>query len=434
MIKIDKYVSMGFHSWQIEEIKLAIKNGISEELIQKYMENVDLDSYQLEQVRLGLQDGLDVSLYARKDIPHAEMEQIRLRQLEEKLKVEEEESKKRKEILKQEKKETRKGKLESFKTILVILLILILLGALGGIGYLFRDSILKSLEILELDIPTDVIELNYGDDFNAEDYVLKATDGEDIIKIYPTYFNTNELGEFELDYVLTNNVKTKKRTLRVRVVDKIAPKLELTDNEISLTRTVDEFKAKDYIESLTDNYDSEPTLDISELDWSKYKQEITYKATDSSGNETNKVLTVYIKDKPKPVVQPTNNTANTNTTQNQQSDYSSNNDNNNSGSSSSGSSQQPSYTPDPTPTPQPQPTPTPAPAPTPSAYISAPSVSVKVGTDIGDIQAMIVGGIDSSSGYSVDFSAVNSSAPGSYVVYVYGNDGASTTCTVTVTE
>ena len=86
MINTDKYESMGFLNWQIEEIKLAIKNGVEDSLIHQYLENVDLDSFQMQQIRLGLQDGLDVSLYARKDIPFAEMEQIRLRQLDDKIK------------------------------------------------------------------------------------------------------------------------------------------------------------------------------------------------------------------------------------------------------------------------------------------------------------------------------------------------------------
>lgn len=76
-------------------------------------------------------------------------------------------------------------------------------------------------------------------------------------------------------------------------------------------------------------------------------------------------------------------------------------------------------------------TPTPPPS---GAFINATSITVKVGTSIPEVQAKLVAGISSSSGYWVDYSAVNTSVPGSYPVYIHGNDGAEGSCTVTVVE
>ena len=310
MISRKKLEEKGFLNFQIEEIVLAEKNGVSEELIHQWLENVDLDNYQMMQVRKGLQDNLDVSLYARKDIPHTEMERIRLQQLEEKQKKEEENAKV-KEQKKIEQNVVRTGRLEKIKSFLVITLILFIFAGLGFAGYLFRDTIAKYFEDLDLVLSETHVEVPYGSKFNAADYVVSASDGEEIIQIWPT-FSTDELGEFDLQYVITNNVKAVKRHLKVKVVDDEAPVIKLSESRISLTRGVDDFNGFKYIDSVSDNYDSSPKVEIGQIDWSKRNQDIEYKVSDSEGNVTIVTLSVDIKNKPQ-ITQPVPETQQTDT-------------------------------------------------------------------------------------------------------------------------
>ena len=183
MISRKKLDEQGFQNYQIEEIFLAVKNGVDEDLINKYLVNVDLDNLQMIQVRKGLQDGLDVSLYARNTLSDTDMEHIRLQLLDEKMKKEEEQKKKVKQEQRIINKEKRKGRLDGIKSFLTILLILTIFAGLGFAGYLFRDTIAKYFDVLELELSDNSIELEYGTKFDAEDYVVKATDGEEIIQI-----------------------------------------------------------------------------------------------------------------------------------------------------------------------------------------------------------------------------------------------------------
>ncbi len=187
------------------------------------------------------------------------------------------------------------------------MLILSIFAGLGFAGYLFRDTIAKYFDTLELELSANYVELPYGTKFVAEDYIVKATDGEDIIQIWPT-FTADELGESKLQYVITNNVRAVKKYLTVKVVDNENPVIKLSDDKITLTRNVDEFNGFKYIESVTDNYDPSPKVEIGAIDWAKKNQEIVYTAIDSEGNVATAVLNVEIKNKPVVYI-PTNSTS-----------------------------------------------------------------------------------------------------------------------------
>lgn len=79
MIDFKKYNNQGFGEWQLEELKLATKNKVSDDLIDTYLANVNYDASQMKQVRLGLVQRVDVSLFASEDIPASSMEFIRER-------------------------------------------------------------------------------------------------------------------------------------------------------------------------------------------------------------------------------------------------------------------------------------------------------------------------------------------------------------------
>lgn len=337
MISRKKLDEQGFQNYQIEEIFLAVKNGVDEDLINKYLVNVDLDNLQMIQVRKGLQDGLDVSLYARNTLSDTDMEHIRLQLLDEKMKKEEEQKKKVKQEQRIIKKEKRKGRLDGIKSFLTILLILTIFAGLGFAGYLFRDTIAKYFDVLELELSSNSIELEYGTKFDAEDYVVKATDGEEIIQIWPS-FTADELGEFDLQYVITNNVKAVKKHLKVKVVDTTEPLIKLSEKNISLTRDVDDFNGFKYIDSVSDNYDPSPKVEIGKIDWTKRSQDIEYKVTDSSGNTATALLKVEIKNKPQTAYTPPSNNNDSSNASSSNTDTQPSSNTSSSNSSASGSS------------------------------------------------------------------------------------------------
>ena len=337
MISRKKLDEQGFQNYQIEEIFLAVKNGVDEDLINKYLVNVDLDNLQMIQIRKGLQDGLDVSLYARKNMDDTDMEHIRLQLLDEKMKKEEEQKKKVKQEQRIINKEKRKGRLDGIKSFLTILLILTIFAGLGFAGYLFRDTIAKYFDVLELELSSNSIELEYGAKFDAEDYVVKATDGEEIIQIWPS-FTADELGEFDLQYVITNNVKAVKKHLKVKVVDTTEPLIKLSEKNISLTRDVDDFNGFKYIDSVSDNYDPSPKVEIGKIDWTKRSQDIEYKVTDSSGNTATALLKVEIKNKPQTAYTPPSNNNDSSNASSSNTDTQPSSNTSSSNSSASGSS------------------------------------------------------------------------------------------------
>ena len=337
MISRKKLDEQGFQNYQIEEIFLAVKNGVDEDLINKYLVNVDLDNLQMIQVRKGLQDGLDVSLYARNTLSDTDMEHIRLQLLDEKMKKEEEQKKKVKQEQRIINKEKRKGRLDGIKSFLTILLILTIFAGLGFAGYLFRDTIAKYFDVLELELSDNSIELEYGTKFDAEDYVVKATDGEEIIQIWPS-FTADELGEFDLQYVITNNVKAVKKHLKVKVVDTTEPLIKLSEKNISLIRDVDDFNGFKYIDSVSDNYDPSPKVEIGKIDWTKRSQDIEYKVTDSSGNTATALLKVEIKNKPQTAYTPPSNNNDSSNASSSNTDTQPSSNTSSSNSSASGSS------------------------------------------------------------------------------------------------
>lgn len=348
-----------------------------------------------------------------------------------------------KQYTKQQMKEIRKG-FDSERrrsSLTMVLLILLALLVLGIAIFLAKDVIKGSMANIELELKQEVLTLRTGEIFNAPDYVKYVTDDNNVYIIYPT-LDTGGIGEYDLDYVATNNYKNVKKTLKVKVVDGTAPVIVLNAEEIKLVRNRDEdsFDPMTYIETLTDDTDEDPDLVITPVNWEKDEQILIYKVQDSHKNTSTASLKVLIEDKAvcdkNATYDEETNTCSCNKGYRGDGSAcklitSSSPGNTNPSGNNSGSNSDPQLS---TPTPSnPEPsTPTP-PSPT-QPFISASSVTVKVGTSLAEVQAKLVAGISSSSGYWVDYSAVNTSVPGSYPVYIHGNDGAEGSCSVTVVE
>lgn len=84
MIDFKKYKNQGYSEWQLEELKLATKSRVRDELIGLYLANVNYNAQQMEQVRIGLIQGVDVSLFADENILSDTMKTIREKLLEQK--------------------------------------------------------------------------------------------------------------------------------------------------------------------------------------------------------------------------------------------------------------------------------------------------------------------------------------------------------------
>lgn len=123
---------------------------------------------------------------------------------------------------------------------------------------------------------------------------IKSSTGKEEIKIQSKNLKNSPMNIVEQNY--SNLEMEKEVTVEVEKEDNIAPKIELKKKEITLT-TNDSFDANTYIAKLEDNIDAYPSLNIQ----SDVKMEepgiyrVIYTCTDLSGNSTQEVLTVNVK-------------------------------------------------------------------------------------------------------------------------------------------
>ena len=191
------------------------------------------------------------------------------------------------------------------------------------------------------------------------------------------------------------------------MIDSTPPVIRLKEKEIRLIRDSDEFVAEDLIDVVSDNYDQDPDITIGELDWELDEQDIHYLVEDSSGNRAESILHVFIEDKPKEKPKPASSTP-----------------------ASAPSSESSSSAPDSQNsgggiTPQPEP-----------AKVYCHNVTVKIGTEPGTAAYSTYDGLSGSITIAIQYPELNTSSPGTYLVY-YINQATGETMAVayvTVTE
>lgn len=301
-MNVKKYEEMGLSHWQLEEIKIALRNGIDSAMIDKFMANSNFDNLQMEQIRLGLEAGIDVSHYAREGISYHDMQHFRKEELQRKIKEDSQEEKEKKILIKKEKEVLQEVALRNTQRKLKLFLTILIIALICSIPIVFKETIRKQFATIELELVTKEIEINVGEVFEAEKYIKLETKGEDIYRVLPSV-DTNEIQEKNVEYILTNSIKTVKRKLRVKVVDKEKPTITLKESEVELYRD-ERFIAEEYIKEVSDNYSSDLPIEVSEINHDKDRQEIIYKTVDSSGNEGKAILVLYWKDRPKVIPTP----------------------------------------------------------------------------------------------------------------------------------
>lgn len=107
-----------------------------------------------------------------------------------------------------------------------------------------KDTIDKYIEPVPLELTTDRVTVEYGEDIHFMDYI-KYYDKSQQLTI-PLNQKLNKIKDYKFVYSVTNGVKTKERTLIVSVVDTTKPTIELTQSEITLNNG-EQFNPKDYI-------------------------------------------------------------------------------------------------------------------------------------------------------------------------------------------
>ena len=275
--RIDEWKSKGLNALQLHQVKLGIEKGLTDDQIRIYADP-KFDWFQMEQIRLGLEAGMDVSIYAQPNIPSEEMEHIR-----QKNEINAQYSQKVKQETKALKKENQKRslKLTVLITALIGVVIFIALAVLFGWNHisLWFDEI-------QLIVTVNNVQVDYGQPINLMDYIDEY-DERYPLEIMPDSVDTDKPGITTVVIQQSNGVKTETENIQITVVDKVAPIIELSTNEI-----------------YTDGYDVCKSLVVSaydEIDGDLLDQvqcnddlifndegqaEMTYEVSDSSGNQT----------------------------------------------------------------------------------------------------------------------------------------------------
>lgn len=159
-----------------------------------------------------------------------------------------------------------------------------------------KDTIDKYIEPVPLELTTDKVTIEYGEDIHFMDYV-KYYDKSQQLTI-PLNQKLNKIKDYKFVYSVTNGVKTKARTLIVNVVDTTKPTIELTQDEITINKG-NAFEAKTFIKKAEDNYDQLSTDDVvikNSVDTNKDGDyEVEYQLEDQHGNVAISTLIVHIR-------------------------------------------------------------------------------------------------------------------------------------------
>lgn len=412
-MNINKYKQQGFSNWQLEEIKLAYREGLSTADIDKWIAKPFYGADQMCEIRLGLLAGIDVSTYAKEGIASNEMHHIREKLLEQKEKLNDKEVKEEKEQKRLETSERRaKVRLSTLKSAFFFMPILISLFLLGIVIFYGSKFISIFTNDLYINLTTDTVTLEVGETFEAEIYIQDYSEGEDIVIDLPS-IDTSQIGIYQAEYLISNEYRTKRAILTLQVVDTIAPTLTLTTDTVTITQG-DEFICTFYYE-VTDNYDNNVSVNCSDFGDTLGEHEVIITAIDSSSNTTEVILTVIIEEAETIIENSTTNNSSSGSSSNSSNNTSNSgnsNSNNSSSNDNSNNNNQSTST---------------------SPYISGQlNYSVPVGTSVDDFIWLVSSNITASGTITITYSSVNLTIAGTYTFTIRSDDGASATGTVTV--
>ena len=157
----------------------------------------------------------------------------------------------------------------------------------------FTGSIQDNMLVLELSETS--VQLECGEVFEPSQYVKTSSDHSAQL-IYPDAIDTSIPGSHTAVYRLVNDIQETVRTMRVKVVDKTEPDLQLIKDQIVYSDFDKPFDCRAYIAYANDTVDGNLTKEVScssQLHETGL-QEVLYRVSDYSGNTAVKTLMVDV--------------------------------------------------------------------------------------------------------------------------------------------
>lgn len=276
--KLDElFETYAYDARQKTQLRLADEKGLD---ISK-MKDPKFNWEQMREISLAMEYGLNPDTLCDPEIGAESMEKIRYSLMNQQS------------VFEDAKEEIKKKRTKRISLIIFTVIV----GFIVSIIYLTnKDTIDKYIEPVPLELTTDRVTVEYGEDIHFMDYI-KYYDKSQQLTI-PLNQKLNKIKDYKFVYSVTNGVKTKERTLIVSVVDTTKPTIELTQSEITLNNG-EQFNPKDYIKKAEDNYDQLSTDNVvinNSIDSNKDGDyEVEYQLKDQHGNVAVSILKVHVR-------------------------------------------------------------------------------------------------------------------------------------------
>lgn len=276
--KLDQlFETYAYDARQKTQLRLADEKGLD---ISK-MKDPKFNWEQMREISLAMEYGLNPDTLCDPEIGAEAMEKIRYSLMNQQS------------VFEDAKEEIKKKRTKRISLIIFTVIV----GFIVSIIYLMnKDTIDKYIEPVPLELTTDRVTVEYGEDIHFMDYV-KYYDKSQQLTI-PLNQKLNKIKDYKFVYSVTNGVKTREKALIVSVVDKTKPTIELTQSEITLDNG-DQFNPKDYIKKVEDNYDQLSADNVvikNSVDSNKDGDyEVEYQLKDQHGNVAVSILKVHVR-------------------------------------------------------------------------------------------------------------------------------------------
>ena len=275
---LDKlFETYAYDSRQKTQLRLADEKGLD---ISK-MKDPKFNWEQMREISLAMEYGLTPDTLCDPEISAESMEKIRYSLMDQQS------------VFEDAKEEIKKKRTQRISLTIFIMVFAFIV----SVVYLMnKDTIDKYIEPVPLELTTDRVTVEYGEDIHFMDYV-KYYDKSQQLTI-PLNEKLKKVKDYKFVYSVTNGIKTKEKALIVSVVDNIKPTIELIQSEITLNNG-EQFNPKDYIKKVEDNYDqllADNVVINNSVDSNKDGDyEVEYQLEDQQGNVAISTLIVHIR-------------------------------------------------------------------------------------------------------------------------------------------
>ena len=276
--KLDElFKTYAYDARQKTQLRLADEKGLD---ISK-MKDPSFNWEQMREISLAMEYGLNPDTLCDSEISAESMEKIRYSLMDQQS------------VFEEAKEEIKKKRA---KRISLIIFTLVCAFSVCVVYLMNKDTIDKYIEPVPLELTTDRVTVEYGDDIHFIDYV-KYYDKSQQLTI-PLNQKLNRIKDYKFIYSVTNGVKTKEKALIVSVVGTTKPTIVLTQSEITINRGA-VFEPKAFIKKAEDNYDQLSADNVvikNSVDTNKDGDyEVEYQLKDQHGNVAVSILKVHIK-------------------------------------------------------------------------------------------------------------------------------------------